>query len=98
MASGEKRGACSRRRMSHPPSQLPMPRPARKIERKIEIRAEVTPNLAIPSRSQMTSYRTLHKPERKKKKKNQRQEENEPAEELMIVWEADEIVVSVAAA
>jgi len=41
------------------------------IERTIETRAVVTPNCAIESRNQTSSYKMLQKPEMKKKTKNQ---------------------------
>jgi hypothetical protein len=37
----------------------------------IDVKAVVTPNCAIDRRNQISSYKTLQKPETKKKKKNQ---------------------------
>ena len=54
------------------PPHDPMPKPAMKTERTMETMGVVTPNLAILSRSQTTSYTRLQKPEMKKKRKNHR--------------------------
>jgi hypothetical protein len=50
-------------------------------ERTIEIRALVTPKLAIESRSQTSSYNMLQNPERKKRTKNQGKS-GAPAQEI----------------
>ncbi len=41
------------------------------MESTIEVNAVVTPNCAMASRSQTTSYRMLQKPETRKNRKNQ---------------------------
>src|SRR5713101_5657211 len=59
------------RRSRNPAPSEPTPRPAINIESTIETWAVVTPNCAIASRSQISSYRMPQKPEMKKNKKYQ---------------------------
>jgi hypothetical protein len=53
--------------MKRPPAHDPIPSPAIKTEITIDTMGVVTPNFAIASRSQTTSYTRLQNPEMKKK-------------------------------